>query len=243
MKQCVFFILSIMLGVRAAAQFSDSIHHHLKYAATGIFNKTNDARSYVLTNAVSYTMSKKKITLNSSNAWVYGRQGASLTNNDFSSGLNFDLLKNMQRLYYWGLATFTTSYSLKINHQFQAGAGVGYNVFNREDLELTVSDGIIYETSDLQLDPQTRDNYQTFRNSLRIKYHWAVRDLVVLDGSHFWQPSLSGFDDYILRSSTSLTIKLRKWLGITTAINYNKLSRTNRENLFINFGLTAETFF
>jgi len=243
MKQCAFFIFWIVLSGKVIAQFNDSIHHQLKYAATGVFNNTNDGRSYVLNNAVSFTVSKKKITLNSSNAWIYGKQGSNLTNNDFSSGLNFDLLKNMQRLYYWGLATFTTSYSLKINHQFQAGAGIGYNIFNRKDLELVVSDGILYETNDLQLTPQTRDEYQTFRNSLRVKYHWEIKDLLVFDGSHFWQPSLSGFDDYIIRSSSSLTLKLRKWLGITTAVNYNKLSRTRRENLLINFGLTAETYF
>lgn len=243
MKQCAFFIFCMVLSAGAIAQFNDSIHHQLKYAATGIFNKTNDGRSFVLNNAVSFTVNKKKITLNSSNAWIYGRQGADLTNNDFSSGLNFDLLKNMQRLYYWGLATFTTSYSLKINHQFQAGAGIGYNIFNRKDLELVVSDGILYETSDLQLTPQTRDEYNTFRNSFRVKYRWEIKDRLVLDGSHFWQPSLSAFDDYIIRSSTSLTLKLRKWLGITTAVNYNKLSRTRRENVLINFGLTAETFF
>lgn len=243
MKQCAFFITWIALSYNAIAQFNDSIHHHLKYAATGVFNKTNDGRSYVLNNAVSFTLNKRKITLNSSNAWIYGRQGHNLTNNDFYSGLNFDLLKNLQRLYYWGLATFTTSYSLKINHQFQAGAGIGYNVFNREDLELVISDGVLYETNDLQLNPQTRDVYQTFRNSLRVKYRWEVKNLLVLDGSHFWQPSLSGFNDYIIRSSSSLTLKLRKWLGVTTAVNYNKLSRTRRENLLINFGLTAETYF
>lgn len=243
MKQCAFFIFLIVLSGRAIAQFNDSVHYHLKYAATGVFNKTNDGRSYVLNNAVSFTVNKKKMALNSSNAWIYGRQGPNLTNNDFSSGLNFDLLKNLQRLYYWGLTTFTTSYSLKINHQFQAGAGIGYNIFNRKDLELVVSDGILFETNDLQLNPQTRDKYQTFRNSLRIKYRWDVKDVLVLDGSHFWQPSLSGFDDYIIRSSSSLTLKLRRWLGITTAVFYNKLSRTRRENLLINFGLTAETYF
>jgi len=243
MKQCAFFIFWIVSGYKVIAQFNDSIHYQLKYSATGVFNKTNDGRSYVLNNAVSFTVNKQKITLNSSNAWIYGRQGPNLTNNDFSSGLNFDLLKNLQRLYYWGLATFTTSYSLKINHQFQAGAGIGYNVFNRNDLELVVSDGILYETNDLQLNPQTRDEYNTFRNSLRVKYRWEIKDLLILDGSHFWQPSLSGFNDYIIRSSSSLTLRLRKWLGITTAVNYNKLSRTRRENLLINFGLTAETYF
>ena len=224
-------------------QFTDSVHYYVKYAATGTYNKTNDSRSYIFNNGVSFTMNKKKATLNSSSSWIYGRQAGSLTNNDFYSGLNFDLLKNTQRLYYWGLATYTASYSLKINHQFQGGVGIGYNIFNRKDLELVVSDGILYETNNLEISPQVKDKYNTFRNSFRIKYHVVVKDLIVLDGGHFWQPSLSGFDDYIIRSYNTLTLKLRKWLGITTSLNYNRLSRTNRENLLLNFGLTAETYF
>ncbi|PZR27663.1 MAG: hypothetical protein DI535_09580 [Citrobacter freundii] len=227
----------------AFSQFNDSVNYYLKYAATGTYNKTNDGRSYIFNNGVSFTMNKKKATLNSSNSWIYGKSNSNLTNNDFSSALNFDLLKNMQRLYYWGLGTYTTSYSLKINHQFQGGIGIGYNIFNRKDLELVVSNGVLYETNNLELAPQVRDKYNTFRNSLRIKFHLTIKDLIVLDTWDYWQPSLANFDDYIIRSSSTLTLKLRKWLGITTSLNYNRLSRTNRENLLLNFGLTAETYF
>lgn len=235
--------LCFLINNGLLAQFNDSTHYHLKFAATGIYNKTNDSRSYVFNNGVSFTMNKKNISLNSSNSWIYGRQGGALSNNDFYSGLNFDVLKNLRRLYYWGLATYTTSYSLKINHQFQGGVGLGYNIFNKKDVELVVSDGLLYETSDLELSPGVKDVYQTFRNSFRIKYHLDLNSLLVLDGSHFWQPSLRDFDDYIIRSSNTLTLKLRKWLGVTTSLNYNRLSRTGRENLLLNFGLTAETYF
>lgn len=241
------FIICVIIFVgisnRVFSQFSDSVNYYLKYAATGTYNKTNDGRSYIFNNGVSFTMNKKKATLNSSNSWIYGKSNTNLTNNDFSSALNFDLLKNLQRLYYWGLATYTTSYSLKINHQFQGGVGVGYNIFNRKDLELVVSNGILYETNNLELAPQVRDKYNTFRNSLRVKFHITIKDLIVLDTWDYWQPSLGNFDDYIIRSSSTLTFKLRKWLGITTSLNYNRLSRTNRDNLLLNFGLTAETYF
>lgn len=227
----------------ADAQFNDSTHYHVKYSTTGIINRTNDARSFVLNNVLGFQVNKDKLTINSSNAWVYGRQGSRLTNNDFSTALNVDYLKNRQRLYYWGLVTFTTSYSLKINHQLQGGAGIGYNFLNKEQAELVVSDGLLYETSDLTLPQGDHDRYQTVRNSLRIKYRWAINNLVVLDGVHFWQPSLERFDDYIIRSNSALSIKLRKWLSLTTALIYNKLSRTNRENLLVNFGLSAEKYF
>lgn len=243
MKRMLLVVLGCALLAVGRAQFDDSTHYHVKYSTTGIINRTNDARSFVLNNVLGFQVNKEKITLNSSNAWIYGRQGSTLTNNDFSTGLNLDYLKNKQRLYYWGLVTYTTSYSLKIDHQLQAGAGVGYNFINKERAELVVSDGLLYETSKLVL-PQGGDfDHQTVRNSLRIKYKWLVTDIIVLDGLHFWQPSLKQIDDYILRSSSTLSVKLRKWLSLTTALTYNKLSLTNRENLLVNFGITAEKYF
>lgn len=243
MKRYIFFLLFIISSPHIYAQFNDSVHHYIKYATTGIINKTNDQQSFVLNNNLGFSINRKYATLNNTNSWIYGKQGNRLTNNDVNSAVNFDILKNIQKLYYWGLVNFTSSYSLNIRYQFQMGAGLGYNIINKETVEIVISDGIIFETSDLQLTPDVRDVYQTFRNSLRLKHHLVIKDLIILDGSHIWQPSLSNFNDYIIRSTTSLSIKLRKWLSINSALAYNKLSRTNRENLLFSFGLTAETYF
>lgn len=225
------------------AQFNDSTHYYVKYATTGIVNRTNDARSFVLNNALNFQVSKQKLALYSSNTWVYGRQGSNLTNNDFATAFNADYGRKVQKLYYWALASFTASYSLKINYQVQAGAGIGYHFIKKDHAGLELSDGPLYETSDLELANDVHERYQTVRNSLRLKYHWYINNLVKWEGMHFWQPSLEAIDDYILRSTNSLSIKLRSWLSLSTALTYNRLSRTNRENLLVTFGLTAEKYF
>ena len=234
---CTTFLLS------ANAQFSDSTPHYLRFDITGILNKTNDVRSYVLNTGLNFTIKKKRFSLNNSNNWVYGRSGNNLSNNDFFTGLNLDYLKDVQKLYYWALATFTTSYSLKINYQFQAGGGIGYNFINRENLELVVSDGLLYEAGSREPVALQKDVYQTVRNSLRIKHRFNINGVISLNGTHFWQPSLEAFDDYIIRSITTCNIKLRKWLSISAGLTYNKISRTNRENLLVNIGLSAEKYF
>ena len=243
MKDTIVVATLLMLGCCVRAQFNDSTHYYIKYATTGIINKTDDARSYVLNNALAFQVNRKDLTLYSNTAWIYGRQESSLTNNDFSTTLNADYLRNVQRLYYWALTSFTSSYSLKINYQFQAGAGVGYNIIKQENAELEVSDGFLYETSNLRLANDIRDIYQTVRNSFRLKYRWDINKLVVWEGMHFWQPSLLRIDDYIIRSTSSLSVKLRAWLNLTAALTYNKINRTRRENLLVNFGLTAEKYF
>ena len=235
--------LLFFMTLTAKAQFSDSTHHYIKYATTGIINRTNAARSFVVNNALSFSISRKNVSFNSNGAYTYGKQGSKLTNNDFIAGFNFDLFKDTRKWYYWGLANYTSSYSLNINNQFQTGLGPGYNFINKENAELVISDGILFEASDLQIDSIRRATYHTFRNSLRIKHRWVINNMLSWDGMHFWQPSLSHFDDYILKLSTSLNIRLRKWLSISTALTYNKITRTNRENLLITFGLTVENYF
>jgi hypothetical protein len=67
--------------------------------------------------------------------------------------------------------------------------------------------------------------------------------MVILDGTHFWQPSFYDGKDYILKTNISVSVKLRKWLNLSSAAVYNKVNRTQRENLLITFGLVAERYF
>ncbi|WP_240627889.1 DUF481 domain-containing protein [Terrimonas sp.] len=238
-----FFIFITCFAQRLYAQFNDSVHYYSKYATTGIINKTNQNRSFVLNNVFAFSVNKKEIALNSSASWMYGKQNGSLTNNDFTTGLNVDLHKNTRKLYYWGLVNLTSSYSLNIRHQFQGGGGIGYNFVNKPNIEVVVSDGLLYERSSLKIDSVTNENYQTIRNSLRLRHRWVINNIITWDGMHFWQPSLLKFDDYIIRSTSNISIRLKKWLSFTSSLTYNKVSRTNRENLLLSFGITAETYF
>jgi len=126
---------------RAKAQFTDSTHHYIKYVATGIINRTNAAKSFVVNNALSFSISRKNVSFNSNGSYVYGKQDGRLTNNDLIAGFNFDLFKDTRKWYYWGLANYTSSYSLNINNQFQTGIGPGYNFINKKNAELVISDG------------------------------------------------------------------------------------------------------
>lgn len=238
-----WFIILSFFSVDVYGQFNDSVHYYARFATTGVVNRTNQSKSFVLNNALAFSVNNKAVALNSSAGWIYGQQGGKLTNNDFTTAFNVDLYKNTRKLYYWGIVNFTSSYSLNINHQFQGGGGIGYNIVNKPSIEIVVSDGLLYERSSLKVDPATNDNYQTVRNSFRLRHRWVINNIITWDGMHFWQPSLLKFDDYIIRSTSNVSIKLKKWLSLTSSVTYNKLSRTNRENLLISFGITAENYF
>ena len=246
-KWIITSVVFITAFKQSRAQFSDSIHHNIGYAATGIINQTNDGNSFVLNNGVKFNVNKKNKFLNSSAAWVYGRQNGVQTNNDFTSSLDFDIYKVTpgvsQRLYYWGLVNYDKSFSLKINDRFQGGAGAGYTVSENKEANIVVSDGILYEYSNLKIDSVSNDRYSTMRNSLRLKYHFVFKGMIVLDGVHFWQQSFSSWDDYILKSVSSLSVKLKKWLNVTSSLNYNKVNRTHSKNLLFTIGLSADYYF
>ena len=237
-------LLLVICSQSVLAQFNDSTSYYTNYTSTGIINRTNEGSSFALNNSLRFSVSKKNISLNSASSWVYGKQWDVLTNNDFSSALDFNVYATFPNFYYWGIGTYDKSYSLKINNRFQTGAGIGYMIVNNKKLMINVSDGILYEEGDLSVaDLLGRTEYETFRNSFRLKFRLSFKGKVILDGSDFWQPSLSDKQDYILKSTTHLSIKLQKWLSFTSSLTYNRFNLSQRENLLWTFGLSFEKYF
>ncbi len=243
MKRIIILFLLIHFCTATFAQFTDSTHYYLKYASTGSINRTNDGRSYLLNNLAGFKISKKKIVLNAAASYVYGKQDSTLTNDDVTAAVDFSWYKDSRHFYYWGLANYDKSFSLKINRRFQGGLGVAYDLVHKPNATVNISDGILFENSDQILKDTIPDINRTFRNSFRVLYKWVIKDIIVLEGAHFVQNSLSRGDDYILKSTNSLSVKLRSWLLLTAALTYNKVNRTDRENLLINYGVTIEKYF
>lgn len=232
-----------MTATAVSAQFSDSTHYYIKYASTGSINRTNDGSAYLLNNELAFKVNKKRIELNAGAGYIYGQQNNDLTNNDVSASLHFNLYSESRRFYYWGLTNYDKSHSLKINNRFQGGLGAAYDVIKQPQAVLNLSDGILFENSDLFLEDTIRDVYHTFRNSFRVYYKWTIKSIIVLEGTHFLQQSLTEGKDFIIKSNSALSVKLRSWLAITAALGYNKVNRTGRENLLMNYGLTVEKYF
>lgn len=243
LKKITLLIFPFLYSQFSFGQFNDSIHHHFVFTSTGIYNKTKDQQSFVFNNAIAFEVNQKKITYNTGASWIYGTQNKQLSNNDFSAFGNVDYLKDVRPLYYWALVNYDNSYSLKINYRFQSGVGVGYSIIKKPNFNLETSDGFVLEASDLT-DPNIgKDVYQTVRNSLRIKYRWSYNKTFSLEGSNFYQPSLISFSDFILKLNNKLSIKLNKWLSVNAAMTYNKISRTNRQNLLLTYGITVENYY
>lgn len=217
----------------------DTVIYSAHVNSTGSFSKTNDLNSFLLNNVLKLSVTKGAFSLQNSDGWIYGEQSGVKINNDYSSVLEGDWLKNVHKLYFWGIGTFDKSYALKINYRYQVGIGPGYTIVRNNRLSVIVSDGIMYEKGDLTYPELGQVTYSTWRNSFRLKYHWLILDKVSFDGTGFIQPSLSHKHDNIMRYTTTLSVKLKKWLSVTSSLTYNRITRTERENLVVTYGIAV----
>jgi hypothetical protein len=233
----LFFSLSCF------SQFDDTTHHYFRFGSTGVINRTNDNKSYVFANKLGYSTKRKTVATNMGATWLYGSQNDDLTNNDFSAHADIEFGKGVHKLYYWALVDYDKSFSLKINDRVQAGAGLGYDFIDSPYLKINVSDGILYEYGNLKDPVNVHTIYNTARNSFRLMYHWSLKDRLIIDGIHFYQPSLQDFSDYLITSTNNVSVKLKKWLAITGSFIYNKVSRTKRENVLMTYGIAIEKYF
>lgn len=240
----IVFVCAIFLFAKVAgAQFSDSVHYYVSYAVSGIANKTKASESHVFNNAVQANINRKDLSLNSSFSWIYGKLNKVVSNDDYNIAVDFNYRKDSSRFDYWALANYDKSLSLQINHRLQYGAGASYNVIQTSRSRLNISNGILYENNNLRLADNVFDIYDTWRNSLRVKYSFNIANLIILDGVHFLQNSFSLKTDYIIKSSSSLSVKIYRWVSLTTSFTYNKLNRLKRENSILTVGLTFEKYF
>jgi hypothetical protein len=238
--------LIITFSRAAIAQFNDTLHYHATFSSTGSINRTEDGNSYLLNNSFGFGVKKKEnLTLNLTSSFVYGKQNDDLTNRDFTTSFTANLFKYIpfKHSFYWALVNYNSSFSLKINDQTQVGAGLAYSVIDKKNVYLNFSDGVLYDQSNLMLKDTVHDIYNTYRNSFRLQFHFLIKDILVIDGTNFLQNSFQWGSDYIIHSNTSLTLKIKKWIGLTTALSYNKMNRTGSENLLFTYGLSIDKYF
>lgn len=242
LRKFLFITIPFISYFNGFTQFSDSVFYYVGYTSTGSFNKTTSNSAYLFNNVLRMGTKKRDLVMNSATKWLYGAQNEKLTNNDFSSLWDLNVYKTFPHFYYWGLLSYNKSYSLKINHQVQSGLGIAYNVIDKPNLVVNVSDGFIYDYSDLNTTEGSK-NYGTPRNSFRLHIKWHLKDRVQFRGNGFVQNSLQNPDDYIIKSDVGLSFKVKKWLSLTSSLTYNRMTRTATENLFVTFGLSVESFF
>jgi len=241
-KKLLLLFAVVQCAWTCTGQYSDSTHYYTGLIATGSYNKTDGTQTTLFTDKLNAGVRKKIVTLDFDNTWVYGEQQKALTNNDFSSLFNCDIHKLFAHAYYWGLGSYVSSFSLKINRQVQAGAGVAYNFIDHKKVKFNLSDGVVYDNSDILLNDTVRDVYSTVRNSARVMFTCDT-GILKLTATALFQNSFEMRSDYVVKVDAAVTVKVMKWLSFTAAYSYNRFNRTDRENTLFTYGLTLEHYY
>ena len=243
MKYQLLFTIIFCFAGPAGAQLSDSARFAFEYSGTGIINNTDISHSFIFRNALGADVKMGDWYLNNDLSWIYGKSNRLKSNDDVQAVVDLNYRKESTKYVVWVLGTYDKSYSLKINKRLQYGGGVSYNILNKNDNRINISDGILHEESNLLLRSGENDIYQTWRNSLRLKYRFHLKEIIVISGTHFIQHSLSEKEDYNIRSQSDLSLRLYKWISFTTSVIYNKINRLKSENFLLTVGLTARKNF
>lgn len=240
--QVKWLIIFSVIFININAQYNDTIFYNAAISSSGTYNQTNTNQTYLLNNILRLGLRKKNVAVNIIHKYLYGKQGDKVSNNDFTGVWDLNLHSKRTQLYYWGLLTYNKIYSLRVNSQVQTGAGLAYDFWDEKKVQFNVSDGILYDFSDVQLSDTVRDVYQTIRNSLRVQYRLTLGN-ISLRTAAFIQNSFEYKQDYIIKSEATLSYRFKKYLSLTVQGNYNKFNRTGKETLFLTYGLSFETYF
>lgn len=238
-----YFLFILAFPLCSKAQFTDSVTQLAKIISGGFINKTKDGANYLFNNNLQYSVKKKRVVLNAAAGWLYGMSPDKLTNNDFVLSSNVNLYRHFTGFYYWGLVNYTTSYSLNIKSQGQAGLGIAYNFLDRKNIWLNLSNGIIGELSRIIQNDSNIVNYQTVRNSLRAQFMLKMGEKATFKAGGFYQPSFKDIRDHIISSDTEFSYALWKGLNFNARMQYNKISRTEKENLIFTYGFGYQKYF
>jgi hypothetical protein len=191
-----------------------SSHFKYRIALDGVATMGNVNRSLItFRNILSHEAEKITVGMNSYAAT--GSQSKHLAEEELLNNLTIHHYLS-QKFYILGINTFEHSHLRGINFRWQAGGGLGYNVWKSDTNSLTISNAFLYESTDFR----RIDDINTIRNSSRIKgqHSFRHRHLLILHET-FFQPSVIDFSNITFRTNITLSLPITKFTSIRFTCN------------------------
>lgn len=179
------------------------------------------------------------VTLTTNPRFTYGKQNNILAERDTYVDLFIDIYKN-RKIYGFGLATVETSNLRGITLRQLAGAGAGFRLWRTKEQSLSLTNAIIYESTDFR----ERPTVTTWRNSTRLKgTHTFLQNRIRFTHITFLQPSLSDISNVRWNTIITLELPLNKWISLRSAFenSYESVveSSRKRNDSRLTFGISV----
>jgi hypothetical protein len=190
--------------------FIDTIRY--RFVGDGNFTRGNVNRSLMVLRA-ELTFSGPALNIATNPRFTYGKQNGILAERDSYLDLYVDVFKK-RRTYAFGLGVLENSNLRRIDLRQMAGAGIGYRVVKNKTNDLSLTDAILYESTNFR----EISTVTTIRNSFRIKgKHSFIQDKLRFNHLTFIQPALNDFSNVRWNTIMSLELPLNKWVTIRTS--------------------------
>ena len=153
---------------------------------------------------------------------AYGEVAEIQNKQEFKGGLKFDYLP-YGKLSPFLLVTLYNNKFKDIKVRFSSFLGLKYLYYNTEKSQFSFSAAYQFD-ADRYIDNADMNKLKS-RLSIRPKFKQKIGDNLSFILESYYQPNLSGFDDYIFELNTSLSSKLLSFLSVKFSYNYEYESK------------------
>ncbi len=198
-----------------------------RFIGDGNFTQGNVNRSLLVLRA-EITLQGPAINISTNPRFTYGKQNRLLAERDTYVDLIVDVFKK-RKVYVFGLGTIERSNLRRIDWRRLAGAGIGFRLVQKERHDVSLTNAIIYESTEFE----ERPTLTTVRNSTRLKgRHSFLEDRMRLTHITFVQPALNDLSNLRWNTLISLEIPLNRWISMRGSFenSYESVVEATRRN-------------
>ncbi|OJJ21684.1 hypothetical protein BKI52_14350 [marine bacterium AO1-C] len=252
---CCFLFLTFFLSptlLVAQINESDTLNFKARLALTGFWQGGNVETLIFRAKAGLSFKTLKKWVFKTQNSYVYQEFGKQKADEDILS-LNFLYFNPEKKVYPLLLGFVSTNFRRQIDVRSLLGAGVTFQILNKQSNWLKLSLTSEYEQTDFVNDDFNLSVYDgnpsinTFRGTLWIngKYQLFGKKLILTHESYI-QPSLQQSNNYRWQADVGLELPLSKFLNFK--VNYLHtfesivIAGQKQEDQFLSFGFTLKSY-
>ncbi|QMU29312.1 DUF481 domain-containing protein [Adhaeribacter radiodurans] len=189
------------------AAILDSLSY--RFIGDGNFSRGNVNRSLLVLRA-EINLLGPAINISTNPRFTYGKQNRILAERDTYVDLFIDVFKK-RKVYVFGLGTIERSNLRGIDWRKLAGAGVGFRLFQNDRHNVSLTDAVIYESTNFEERPTT----SIVRNSMRLKgKHSFLNDRMRLTHISFYQPAINNFSNVRWNTLITLELPINRWVSM-----------------------------
>ncbi|WP_345276076.1 DUF481 domain-containing protein [Litoribaculum gwangyangense] len=252
MKRILYYFLFSPIVLFAQINESDTLNLKAKLALTGFWQGGNVETLIFRAKSDLSFIPWKKWVFKTQNSYIYQEFGRKKADEDILS-LNFLYLNPERKVYPLLLGFVSTNFRREIDLRSMFGAGVTFQILNKNDNWLKVALSSEYEQTDFKKSNFNRSEFNgnesinTFRGTIWLngKYQLFKNKLIINHESYF-QPSLERSNNYRWQADIGLELPLVKFLSFK--VNYLHtfesvvIVNQKQEDKVLTFGFTLKSY-